>query len=109
MEAPFDASTHAGRALRSSRGPVQADTLRARLLGEMGEQVANLAQHSARFHALTDVSNDPASLERAKAALQMYCARNAIDEIERALVRTEAVEMVPQARSCAGSSRIPRR
>jgi hypothetical protein len=109
MDAPFDASTHAGRAPRSSRGPRQADTLRARLLDEIGEHAAQLARHSARFHALTDLSNDPTSLERAKAALHMYCARNAMDEIEKSLVRTEAVEMVPQARACAGYSRIPRR
>ena len=109
MRPPFDASTRAGRAARSSPAPLQADMLRAALLAERAEHAAQLAQHSARFAALTNSSDGPTSLERAMAALHMYCARDAIEGIENALVRIEDVDVVPQARTCAGYPRVPHR
>jgi hypothetical protein len=52
----------------------------------MREQAARFAQHADTLAALNTRSVDSTSRERALIALRMYCAREAIEEIEHALV-----------------------
>jgi RNA polymerase-binding transcription factor DksA len=67
---------------------LQADTLRALLLAELGERSHQLAKEATRLAALTiNPSKDPTGLDRAMSALHMYGARAAIEEIDDALVR----------------------
>jgi RNA polymerase-binding transcription factor DksA len=56
----------------------------------MKEHTAQFEEHAARLAALTaDWSGERAARERAMAALDLYRAREAIEEIESALVRIE--------------------
>src|SRR4029450_2754413 len=61
------------------------------LLVEIGEQAAQFAQHAATLAALTASSSEDTTggLDRALAPLRAYRAREAIEEIEAALVRIE--------------------
>jgi DnaK suppressor protein len=120
MTAPFEVLRRAGRAATSQLSTLQADTLRALLLAEMGKQAAQFAQHAAALADLTASSSEDTTAGRARAmaALHAYRARAAIEEIEDALVRIEdggygtcqscdwpipfeRLEAVPQARFCA--------
>jgi RNA polymerase-binding transcription factor DksA len=103
-----------------------AERLRARLLAAMAEQATQFAQHEARLAAIIDTSfGDMADRERALAALHMYVARAAMEEIDDALARIddgsygvcqscarliplECLETVPAARFCAACP-TPRR
>jgi RNA polymerase-binding transcription factor DksA len=100
--------------------PSESDTLRVLLVTRMGECSAQIAQYASVRAALTDdPSQDPTGRERAMAALHMFIAREAIEEIEAALVRIrdrrygrcqscdqpislERLETIPEARTCAG-------
>jgi hypothetical protein len=69
---------------------LHADLLRALFHVGMREQAVQLAQHAATLAALSAQSGAEAtSRERAVAALHMYCARAAIEEIEDALVNID--------------------
>jgi RNA polymerase-binding transcription factor DksA len=119
MTAPFEVLRRAGRATTPQLSTLQADTLRARLLAEMEEQSAQFARHAAALADLTANSSEDTTCGRARAmaALHAYRARQAIEEIEGALVRIEdgsygtcqscgwpipfeGLEAVPQARFC---------
>jgi DnaK suppressor protein len=121
MTAPFEVlRRRTGRATTSQRSTLQADTLRPLLLAEMRKQAAQFAQHAAALADLTANSSEDttAGRDRAMAALHAYRAREAIEEIEDALVRIddggygtcqscnrpipfERLEAIPQARFCA--------
>jgi RNA polymerase-binding transcription factor DksA len=121
MTAPFEElRRRADRAAASQLSAVQADTLRPLLLAEMGEQAAQFAQHTAALADLTANSSEDATAarDRAMTALHAYRAREAIEEIEDALVRIEnggygtcqscdgpipfeRLEATPEARFCA--------
>jgi RNA polymerase-binding transcription factor DksA len=97
----------------------QEATLRTRLLTELAEQNTRFEQHFATLDELTAKSSeDTTGRERAMAALRLYGARVAIEEIDDALVRIDdgrygtcqscrqpipfkRLESVPQARFCA--------
>ena len=69
---------------------LQADTLRALLVSELGERTHELAKEATRLAALTsNPSKDPTGFERAMSALHMYGARVAIEKIDDALVRID--------------------
>jgi DnaK suppressor protein len=89
------------------------------MLGERSEEFAHSAKNFARL--TTDSSQDPIGLDRATAALGMYCAIEAIEELHDALVRVEEgscgacqtcrrpipperLETFPQTRFCAACS-----
>jgi RNA polymerase-binding transcription factor DksA len=97
----------------------QQAALRARLVAELTEQSTRFAQHAATFGALTaNGHEDPTGRDRAMAALRLYGARAAIEEIDDAMGRIdggrygtclschqpipfERLQHVPRARSCA--------
>ena len=69
---------------------LQADTMRALLLAGMEQRTAQLSQETTRLGVFTaNPSEDPTGLDRGMAALHMYAAREAIEEIHDALVRIE--------------------
>lgn len=126
MTAPFEVSRRADGAATSQVSTLQADTVRAALLAGMVEQAAQFARHAATLAVLTaNASEDTtAGLDRARAALHAYRAREAIEEIEDALVRIEdggygtcqscdwpipfeRLEAIPQARFCASCASPP--
>jgi DnaK suppressor protein len=96
-----------------------AEALRGRLIAEIWEWSARIAQDSAVIARLTaNSSADPTSLDRAMATLRIYRAIEAIEEMQDALIRLadgrfgtcqscdqqiplERLEMIPQARFCA--------
>jgi RNA polymerase-binding transcription factor DksA len=64
--------------------------MRASLLTGMEQRTAQLSQETTRLGMLTaNPSEDPTGFDRAMAALHMYAAREAIEEIHDALVRIE--------------------
>jgi hypothetical protein len=89
MTAPFAATTRsADSATRASIPAFQAETLRQTLLAGRAEQSAEFTQHAVMLASLTaDSSEDADGLIRALAALRMYRAREAIEQIDHALVR----------------------
>ena len=90
MSAPFEVLRRTTRFTPSPRPTPQADLLRALFRVGMREQTAQFAQHAAALAALSAKSCAGAtSRERAVAALHMYCARAAIEEIEDALVHID--------------------
>jgi DnaK suppressor protein len=119
MTAPFEVSRRAVRVAHPLLSDLQADTLLALLLAELGERTHQLAKEATRLAALTiNPSKDPTGFDRATSALDMYGARAAIEEIDDALVRInvggygtcqecegpipfERLEAIPQARFCA--------
>jgi hypothetical protein len=65
-----------------------AKTLRRTLLAGRAEQSAEFTRHAIMLASLTaDFSEDGDGLTRALAALRMYRAREAIEQIDHALVR----------------------
>jgi RNA polymerase-binding transcription factor DksA len=112
-------STHAGHAAHSPLSTLQTDELRTALLVGRAEQTAEFTRHAGRFETLaTDSSGHTTSRDRAMAALRMFVAREAIEEIEDALLRIregdygacqscgewisfERLEMFPGERWCA--------
>ena len=90
MSAPFEVLRRTSRFTPSPRPTPQADLLRALFRIGMREQTVQFAQHAATLAALSARSGaDATSRERALAALHMYCARAAIEEIEDALVHID--------------------
>ena len=91
MTAPIDASRRTGRVASSPFSASQAyGTLRALLVAGLEEQTARLAQHQAALAALpVHSSRDPSGLNRARAALHAYRARQAIEQIQAALARMD--------------------
>jgi hypothetical protein len=89
MTGPFEATPRsADSAAHSSISTFQAKTLRQTLLAGREEQSAKFTQHAALLASLTaDSSEDADGLTRAKAALRMYRACEAIEQIDHALVR----------------------
>jgi len=116
MTAPLAVSQRFGDAVGSQLSIAQSDALRALLLAQVETQTATLARRSAAMTA--GAPGNTTGLARAMEALQMYAAREAIEEIEGALARIDAggygtcgacdrpiplehLEAVPQARYCA--------
>ena len=102
--------------------PRRAEAVRDRLLAMLGERSEEFEHSAKTFARLTsDSSRDPIGLDRASAALGMYCAIEAIEELNDAVVRVEEgsfgtcqtcsrpipperLEMLPQARFCFACS-----
>jgi RNA polymerase-binding transcription factor DksA len=90
MAAAPEVSRRGGRPAYSALSTGHAEGLRARLLAGMGEQSAHFAQHAAMLEALSGASlNDLHERDRAMAALGMYVAYEAMEEIEDAVARIE--------------------
>ena len=88
MSAPSEVLRRTGRFTPSPNSTPRDDLLRALFRVGMRTQAAQFAQHAATLAALNaNPSADATSRERAVTALRMYCAREAIEEIENALVR----------------------
>jgi RNA polymerase-binding transcription factor DksA len=117
MRARSTEATCAGPCSHLSTSRVEG--LRSRLLSELDEHVTALAQCGEAF--LSGSSQAVPALERAKAAVHMYCTRRTIEEIEGALERIElgrygicqvcgrpipggSLDLIPQARFCAACS-----
>jgi DnaK suppressor protein len=123
MTAPLEMSHRTGSRTDPRFSTSQADTLRVLLIARMGEQSAQFAQHAAALAALAaNTTQDPTGCDRAMAALHMFTAREAIEELEDALVRIddggygncqscdqpiplERLQMIPQTRTCAACPR----
>ena len=90
MTAPLGGSPHPGRVGSSGLSISQTDVLRALLLAESGEQVHKLALCAGAF--VVRSPGDTTGLGRAMAALDMYGARQTIEEIDAALARIEVGE-----------------
>lgn len=119
MTALSELSPHDGGPTREPLSPRRAETLRDRLLAKMGERSTEFANNATNFAKLTtDSSQDPRGLDRATAALRMYRAVAAIEELHDALVRVKEgrfgtcqscsrpippkrLESFPQTRFCA--------
>jgi DnaK suppressor protein len=115
-------STRAGHAPQPALSPLQTDALRMALLVGREERTAEFTHHSGRLERLTTHSSDHTTERaRALAALHMYVAREAIEEIEDALLRIREgdygacescgewisfarLEASPGARCCSGCS-----
>ena len=117
-ELPRPEGGSAGETLPPRRTAAVRDHLFA-MLGERSEEFAHSAKNFARL--TTDPSQDPIGLDRATAALGMYCAIEAIEELHDALVRVEEgsfgacqtcsrpipperLAALPQTRFCAACS-----
>jgi RNA polymerase-binding transcription factor DksA len=118
MAAASEVSRRVGR-LAYPLSTRHAERLRARLLAGMGDQSADLAQHAATLEALRGSPCDElADRNRAMAALAMFVAYEAVEEIADAIARfddgnyglcqacqrqipLERLETSPAARFCA--------
>jgi pyruvate dehydrogenase complex dehydrogenase (E1) component len=88
MSVPADVLRRANRFGLTPPSPSRDDLLRALFRVGMREQAAKFSQWAATLAALNEnVGGDATSRKRAMAALRMYCAREAMDEIEDALVQ----------------------
>ena len=126
MAAASDVSRRVGRLAYSALCSHHAESLRSRLLAGMGEHSAHLAQHAAKLEVLSGGPFDEmADRDRAMAALSMYVAYEAMEEIADAVARIdsrnygrcqscerqiplELLETSPAARFC-GDCPAPRR
>jgi DnaK suppressor protein len=99
--------------------PRWAEAVRRRLLAEIEQRSTDFAHNANNFAKLTaDSSQDPIGLHRATAALGMYSAIEAIEQLHDALARVkegrfgtcqscsqpiprERLETLPQTRFCA--------
>ena len=126
MAAATEVSRRVGRLAYSALSTRHAERLRSRLLAGMGEHSAHLARHAATLEALSGGSFDEmADRDRAMAALAMYVAYEAMEEIADAVARLadgsygrcqlcerpiplELLETSPAARFC-GDCPAPRR
>lgn len=122
MTTSFEASTRAGDAVQPSLSTLQTNRLRMALLVGREERTAEFRYHADTLGRLTaDSSGDTTGRERAMAALQMYVAREAIEEIQDSLLRMRRggygtcqscgqpislahLEVFPRARCCAACS-----
>ena len=115
MTAPAEVCRAARRVVVPQCSTVQVNTLRALLVATRREQTARSAGHQATLAALVaNLSADISSRDRAMAALHVYCAPEAIEEVENTHIRIddggsgfcqshdpplpmERVEAIPQA------------
>ena len=87
MSAPFEVLRRTNHSDWLSGTPPD-DLLRALFRVGMREQATKFSRWAATLAALNEnAAADTTSRERAMAALRMYCAREAIEEIEDALVQ----------------------
>jgi hypothetical protein len=87
MSAPFEAARRTNRFSAALRSTSHHDFLRALFRVGMREQATKFSRWAATLAALNEnAAADTTSRERAMAALRMYCAREAIEEMEDALV-----------------------
>lgn len=118
MTAPFEVPRQEGRAAHEPMSAFHAESLRAQLLAGIGDWNGRFAQEGAMLALLTtNPSEDPTCINRAMAALHMYRAIEAIEEIQDALDRIkdgrygtcqscngpipfERLEVIPQTRFC---------
>jgi RNA polymerase-binding transcription factor DksA len=90
MAAASEVSGRVGRPAYSALSTRHAERLRGRLLAGMGEQSAHLAQHAATLEALSGRPCDElADRNRAMAALAMFVAYEAMEEIADAVARID--------------------
>jgi RNA polymerase-binding transcription factor DksA len=90
MAAASEVSRRVGRLAYSALSTRDAERLRSRLLAEMGEHSENLAQHAATLEALSGgLFDEMADRDRAMAALSMYVAYEAMQEIADAVARID--------------------
>jgi RNA polymerase-binding transcription factor DksA len=126
MAAASEVSRRVGGLAYSALSSHHAESLCSRLLARMGEHSAHLAQHAATLEALSGGPFDEmADRDRAMAALSMYVAYEAMEEIADAVARIddgsygrcqscerqiplELLETSPAARFC-GDCPVPRR
>ena len=122
MTASFGGSPRPGHAAQASLSTFQINALRTALLVGRVEQADEFTHHAATFAKLTENSTgDTSECDRAMAALHMYGAREAIEEIEDALLRIRdggygtcqscgqpiafaRLEVFPRARCCTACS-----
>jgi DnaK suppressor protein len=111
-----------GGSAQETLPPPPTAAVRDHLLAMLGERSEEFGHSAKTFARLTnDSSQDPIGLDRASAALGMYCAIEAIEELHDALVRVEEgsfgacqtcslpipperLEVLTQTRSCAACS-----
>jgi RNA polymerase-binding transcription factor DksA len=90
MAAASEVSRRRGRLAYSALSTRHAERLRASLLALMGEHSADLARHAATLEALSGGPFDEmADRDRAMAALSMYVAYEAMEEIADAVARID--------------------
>jgi RNA polymerase-binding transcription factor DksA len=90
MAAASEVSRRVRRPDYSALSTPHAELLRARLLAGMGEQSADLARYAATLEALSGGAFDEmAARDRAMAALSMYVAYEAMEEIADAVARID--------------------
>jgi RNA polymerase-binding transcription factor DksA len=88
MTASFGASPRPTHAAPAPLSRFQTNTLEMALLAVRVEQANELTHHAATLAKLMDNSTgDTTGRDRAMAALHMYGAREAIEEVEDALLR----------------------
>ena len=88
MTASFGGSPRPGHTAQASLSTFQTNALRMALLAGRVEQTDEFTHHAATLAKLTEKSSgEMAGLDHAMAALHMYGAREAIEEIEDALLR----------------------
>ena len=90
MTASSEVSGSASTVAMSPLSILEADTLRTLLVIKLGDRVADTSRHTATFAAVTaDSSGIMTSLDRAQAALHLYVARAALEEMEDAVARVD--------------------
>src|SRR5688572_3311025 len=88
MTAPLSVSQHSERSGRPQLAIMHADTVRAQLLAAAEIHASTLARCTAAM--VTSSPENSTDLGRAKNALRMYGAHEALEEIEGALARVDA-------------------
>jgi hypothetical protein len=96
MTAPLAVSQHPQRSVGSPFAIEHGDTVRAQLLAEAESHASTLARCTAAM--VTHSPENTTDLGRATNALRMYVAREALEEIEAALARLDALPLESQAR-----------
>lgn len=122
MTTSSEVLTRAGHAPQLSLSTLQTNALRMALLVGREEHTAEFTHHAGRLAGLAaDSSGNTTGRDRAMAALHMYVAREAIEEIQDALLRIRdgdygtcqscgqrielaRLEVFPRARCCRGCS-----
>ena len=95
MAGPFEPTPRSAYSgTHSSISTFRANTRRRTLLAEREEQSAKFTEHAVMLASLTaDPSGDVIGRARALAALRMYCARQAIEEIDDALLQLRVAKV----------------
>jgi DnaK suppressor protein len=101
MTTSFEASTHVGHAAKPSLSTLQTNEFRVALLVSREEQTAGFTHHADTLARLTaNSADDTNARDRAMAALRMYVAREALEDIQNALLRIRNCEY-GTCQSCA--------